>query len=69
MTGFEWNVLAGVGVGIALGAGVAFSRHTRRRAQRPQLAVETKRRIDVVAIDEDPRSGARQWNSDIGERR
>lgn len=58
MTGFDWNVLA---VGLAAGLGVGLIamtalrlRRTRRRAQLAQAEPRTKRRrIDVVAIDED----------------
>jgi hypothetical protein len=58
MTGFDWDVLA---VGLAAGLGVGFIamtalrlRRTRRRAQLAQADPGTKRRrIDVVAIDED----------------
>jgi hypothetical protein len=58
MTGFDWEVLA-VGLAAALGVGVIAMtalrlRRTRRRAQFAQADSGNKRRrIDVVAIDED----------------
>jgi len=69
MTGFEWDVLA-VGLAAALGVGlIAMTalrlRRTRRRAQLAQADPENKRRrIDVVAIDEDAeRSPERERNA------
>ena len=58
MTGFDWNVLA---VGLVAGLGVGFIamtalclRGTRRGAQLVQADPANKRRrIDVVAIDDD----------------
>lgn len=58
MSGFDWDVLA---VGLAAGLGVGLialiairRRSARRRAQFAQADLRTKRRrIDVVAIDED----------------
>jgi hypothetical protein len=58
MTGFDWDVLA-AGLAAALGVGlIALTairrRRTRQRAQLAQTDPGTKRRrIDVVAIDED----------------
>jgi hypothetical protein len=58
MAGFDWDVL-GVGLAAALGVGlIALTairrRRTRRRTQLAQADPGTKRRrIDVVAIDED----------------
>ena len=69
MTGFDWDVLA---VGLAAGLGVALIamtalrlRRTRRRAQFAQADPGNKRRrIDVVAIDEDAdRSLERERNA------
>ena len=58
MTSFDWDVLA---VGLAAGLGVGLIaltalrlRRTRRRAHLAQADPgNTRRRIDVVAIDED----------------
>jgi hypothetical protein len=69
MTGFDWDVLA-VGLAAGLGVGVIALtalrlRRTRRRAQFAQANPGTKRRrIDVVAIDEDAeRSPERERNA------
>jgi hypothetical protein len=69
MTSFDWDVLA---VGLATGLGAAFialtalrRRSARRRAQLAQAGPGNKRRrIDVVAIDEDAeRSPERERNA------
>jgi len=69
MTGFEWDVLA-VGLAAALGVGfIALTairrRSARRRAHLAQVGPASKRRrIDVVAIDEDAqRSPERERNA------
>jgi hypothetical protein len=58
MTGFDWDVLAvgpAAGLGVGLIALIAIRRRSaRRRAQLAQADLGTKRRrIDVVALDED----------------
>jgi hypothetical protein len=69
MTSLDWEVPA-VGLAAALGVGlIALTairrRSARRRAQLAQAVPETKRRrIDVVAIDEDAeRSPERERNA------
>jgi len=69
MTSFDWDVLA---VGLAAGLGVGLialmairRRSARRRAHLAQIGPASKRRrIDVVAIDEDAeRSPERERNA------
>ena len=69
MTGLDWEALA-VGLAAALGVGfIAMTARrwgaTRRRAQLADVGSATKRRrIDVVAIDEDAeRSPERERNA------
>ena len=65
MTGFDWDVLA---VGLAAGLGVGLialiairRRSARRRVQLAQADLGNKRRrIDVVAIDEDAEHSPKQ---------
>jgi hypothetical protein len=65
MTSFDWDVLA---VGLAVGLGVGLialmairRRNARRRAQLAQVDAGSKRRrIDVVAIDEDAEHSSEQ---------
>jgi hypothetical protein len=56
MTGFDWEVLV-VGLAAGLGVGLIALTAIRRRRRRAQLAQADsgirRRRIDVVAIDED----------------
>ncbi len=69
MTSFDWDVLT---VGLAAGLGVGFiavtalrRRSARRRAEPAQVDLGSgRRRIDVVAIDEDAeRSPERERNA------
>jgi hypothetical protein len=65
MTGFDWDVLAvglAAGLGVGLIALIGIRRRTaRRRAQLAQADPRTKRRrIDVVAIDEDAEHSPKQ---------
>jgi hypothetical protein len=67
MTGFDWEVLV-VGLAAGLGVGLIALTAIRRRRRRAQLAQADsgirRRRIDVVAIDEDAeRSPERERNA------
>jgi hypothetical protein len=67
MTGFDWEVLV-VGLAAGLGVGLIALTAIRRRRRRAQLAQadpgNKRRRIDVVAIDEDAeRSPERERNA------
>jgi hypothetical protein len=67
MTGFDWEVQV-VGLAAGLGVGLIALTAIRRRRRRAQLAQADsgirRRRIDVVAIDEDAeRSPERERNA------
>ena len=67
MTGFDWEVLV-VGLAAGLGVGLIALTAIRRRTRRAQLAQADsgirRRRINVVAIDEDAeRSPERERNA------